>query len=152
MALIIATGSNLGDRIQNLNNVKNRLSEDFKLIAQSKIYTSGAVDYLEQPDFANQVLQFALPWQSPVKVMEQLLQIEKEFGRTRDVSRGPRIIDIDIIFWGIEFIHSPSLDVPHPRWDQRSFVVRPLMELPFFHLIEKCFTIPSSFEVEAFPI
>ena len=152
MALIIATGSNLGDRIQNLNNVKNRLSEDFKLIAQSKIYTSGAVDYLEQPDFANQVLQFALPWQSPVKVMEQLLQIEKEFGRTRDVSRGPRIIDIDIIFWGIEVIHSPSLDVPHPRWDQRSFVVRPLMELPFFHLIEKCFTIPSSFEVEAFPI
>lgn len=152
MALIIATGSNLGDRIQNLKNVKNRLSEDFKLIAQSKIYTSGAVDYLDQPDFANQVLQFALPWQSPSSVMEQLLQIEKEFGRTRDVSRGPRIIDIDIVFWGIEVIHSPSLDVPHPRWNQRSFVVRPLMELPFFHLIEKCFTIPSSFEVEAFPI
>lgn len=152
MALIIATGSNLGDRVQNLIKVKNRLSTEFNLVAESRIYSSGAVDYLDQPDFANQVLQFALPSQSPELVMNKLLEIENEFGRTRDISRGPRVIDIDIVFWGIEVFHSPSLDVPHPRWNQRSFVVRPLMELPFFHVIEKCFTIPTTFEVEAVPI
>jgi 2-amino-4-hydroxy-6-hydroxymethyldihydropteridine diphosphokinase len=152
MALIIATGSNMGDRFANLKEAKARLAEILTLTAESRIYISPAVDYISQPDFANQVLQFALPWDKPENVMHKLLQIEHGAGRTRDILRGPRVIDIDILFWGLEIVRTPSLTIPHPRWNQRSFVVRPLSELPFFHAVEKCFTIPTSFEIEATPI
>lgn len=151
MSLIIATGSNIGDRLVNLARAKDRLQRHWKLIAESRVYLSAPVDYVEQPDFANQVLQFALPWESPEEVMRQILVIESDLGRVRTVERGPRSVDIDIIFWGLDVIHSSSLNVPHPRWRERSFVVRPAMELPFFHAIQKCFTIPTTFEIEAYP-
>jgi len=152
MALIIATGSNLGDRIQQLEWAKNRLAAEWRLVAASRVYISAAVDYVEQPEFANQVLQFALPWETPENVMQKLLEIEKEAGRIRDVLRGPRTLDLDIVFWGLQNFQTPSLTVPHPRWRERSFIVRPLSELPFFHAVEKCFTIPRSFETEATPV
>ncbi len=152
MSLIIATGSNLGQRLENLTWAKERLAQEWKLIAVSRVYASSAVDYTDQPEFVNQVLQFALPWESPEAVMQKLLTIELEAGRVRDISRGPRILDIDIVFWGLETVRTPSLVVPHPRWRERSFVVRPLSELPFFHAVEKCFTIPTSFEIEASPL
>jgi 2-amino-4-hydroxy-6-hydroxymethyldihydropteridine diphosphokinase len=151
MSLIIATGSNLLEREAHLQWAQERLSQHFKLIAASKLYRSQAVDYEAQPEFLNQVLQFALPWQRPEEVMGILLNIEQDRGRVRQIARGPRILDLDILFWGTSFIHSTTVVAPHPRWNQRSFVVRPLSELPFWHLIEKCFTIPKSFDVEAFP-
>lgn len=152
MSLIIATGSNLGQRLENLAWAKERLAQEWKLIAASRVYASAAVDYTAQPEFVNQVLQFALPWEAPEAVMQKLLAIELEAGRVRDISRGPRTLDIDIVFWGLETVRTPSLVVPHPRWRERSFVVRPLSELPFFHAVEKCFTIPTSFEIEASPL
>ena len=152
MALILATGSNLGDRLENLSNARKALEKNWKLVAASRIYTSAAVDYLGQPDFANQVLQFALPWESPTDVIQKILELELTQGRTRNILRGPRTIDIDIIFWGLDTIRTPSLVTPHERWKERSFVVRPLSELPFFHAIEKCFTIPKAFTTEAFPL
>ena len=151
MSLIIATGSNLLEREEHLQWAQEALSQHFKLIAASKLYRSQAVDYEAQPEFLNQVLQFALPWQKPEEVMRILLNIEQDRGRVRQIDRGPRTLDLDILFWGTSFIHSTKLVTPHPRWNQRSFVVRPLSELPFWHLIEKCFTIPKSFDVEAFP-
>lgn len=152
MALIIATGSNLGDRLENLANARKALEKNWKLIAASRVYTSAAVDYVGQPEFANQVLQFALPWETPTDVMRKLLEIELTHGRERSILRGPRTLDIDIIFWGLEVIRTPSLVTPHERWRERSFVVRPLSELPFFHAIEKCFTIPKAFATEALPL
>ena len=152
MALIIATGSNLGDRLQHLAWAKERLAAEWRLVAASRVYQSAAVDYTNQPEFANQVLQFALPWETPENVMRKMLEIEKEAGRIRDVLRGPRTLDLDIIFWGLQHLKTPLLTVPHPRWLERSFIIRPLSELPFFHAVEKCFTIPRSFEVEATPV
>lgn len=153
MSLILATGSNLNDPLINLSVAKTHLTNHFELIRESKIYKSNPVDYFDQPDFYNQVLEFFLPVDlSPESVMQQLLQIESHMGRSRKILKGPRIIDIDIIFWGNLRLSTPSLSIPHPRWINRSFVVRPLMELPFFQSIEKCFTIPKEFEVEAFPI
>jgi 2-amino-4-hydroxy-6-hydroxymethyldihydropteridine diphosphokinase len=152
MSLIIATGSNQGDSLHFLNEAKKLLSQNFQFIAASRVYRSAAVDYTNQPDFFNQVLEFALPALSAEKVMTELLKIEQDLGRTRKISRGPRTIDIDIIFWGLENYNSEHLTVPHPRWAERSFVVRPLKELPFFQTIEKCFTIPKSFEIEATPV
>lgn len=153
MSLIIATGSNLGDSIQNLALARKLLSQHFSLIAASRIYQSAAVDYEAQPDFFNQVLEFVLPrHKTAEEVMSLLLEIEKEMGRTRLIPRGPRSIDIDIIFWGLETVNTDHLTVPHPRWQDRSFVVRPLAELPFFQTIQKCFTIPTSFNVDATPL
>jgi 2-amino-4-hydroxy-6-hydroxymethyldihydropteridine diphosphokinase len=152
MSLIIATGSNQGESLSFLKQAKDILAQNFHLIAESRIYQSKAVDYEAQPDFFNQVLEFALPALSAEDVMTQLLEIEKNMGRTRIISRGPRTIDIDIVFWGLEKYNSQHLIVPHPRWAERSFVVRPLQELPFFQTIEKCFTIPRSFDTEASPI
>ena len=142
----------MGDSLEHLQWAKDQLAQHWTLIAESRVYRSAAVDYTSQPDFLNQVLQFALPWQKPDTVMKILLEIEKERGRERHVLRGPRTIDIDIIFWGLESIKSEVLTAPHPRWDERSFVVRPLSELPFWHALEKCFTIPKSFSTEAYPL
>lgn len=152
MSLIIATGSNIGQSVETLKRAQKRLSEEFEFVAASRIYSSKAVEYENQPDFFNQVLEFRIPALTPVETMKKLLLIEKEFGRNRDIPKGPRTLDLDIIFWSMEQIHEPELTVPHPRWIERSFVVRPFQELPFFQTIEKCFTIPRNFTVEASPI
>ena len=153
MSLIIATGANLGDRKNNLDEAKKELQKFYKLIQESRIYRSQAVGYEDQPEFYNQVLEFEIPHnKSPEDVMTHLLEIEKGFGRTRDIHQGPRTIDIDMIFWGLTEINTPLLTLPHPRWAERSFVILPLQELPFFKTIEKCFIIPKSFTIEAFPI
>jgi 2-amino-4-hydroxy-6-hydroxymethyldihydropteridine diphosphokinase len=152
MSLIIAIGSNLDYPLENLKQAREVLSPKFSLIAESRIYRSAAVDYEAQPDFLNQVLEFNLPDLSPDEVMKWLLDTEKSLGRIRDISRGPRTIDMDIILWGLETHHTKLVEIPHPRWLERSFVIRPLQELPFFKTIEKCFTIPMSFKTEAFPI
>lgn len=152
MSLIIATGSNLADPIANLALARDHLSSQFTLIAESRIYKSAAVDYEAQPDFFNQVLEFEIPNMTPDEAMLWLLSEEKTMGRIRDVLRGPRTIDMDIILWGLETHHTKYVTIPHPRWLERSFVIRPLQDLPFFKTIEKCFTIPRSFKIEAYPV
>lgn len=152
MSLIIASGSNIGNSINILKEAKNLLDLEFGLIAESKVYVSPAVEYENQPDFFNQVLEFRIPAMKPADVMFKLLQIEKNFGRNRDIPKGPRTLDLDIIFWGTQRINEDALIIPHPRWSERSFVVKPLQELPFFQTIEKCFTIPKTFSVDASPI
>lgn len=153
MSLIIATGSNLGNSLLHLREAKTKLSERLDLIAESRVYRSPAVEYESQPDFLNQVLEFTLPASfSADEVMKWLLEIEKKMGRERDIPKGPRIIDLDIVFWGLQEIETHHVIIPHPRWHERSFVVRPLMELPFFQTIQKCFTIPTSFNVDATPL
>ena len=152
MSLIIATGSNLATPLENLALAKSLLCQRLNLVAESKIYKSAAVDYENQPDFFNQVLEFEIPEQTPDEIMRWLLETEKSLGRTRDIDKGPRIIDLDIIFWDLQTHHTMMVHIPHPRWVERSFVIRPLQELPFFKTIEKCFTIPTSFQVEAYPV
>ncbi|MBG60185.1 MAG: 2-amino-4-hydroxy-6-hydroxymethyldihydropteridine diphosphokinase [Halobacteriovoraceae bacterium] len=152
MSLIIATGSNIGDRFLNLDNAKSKISQTFDFIAESRIYSSPAVDYMDQPDFLNQVLEFKLPEISPEKVMLILLEYEKQLGRVRDIDKGPRLIDMDIIFWGEIKIQQENLKVPHPRWQDRAFVAKPLMELPFYKSLSKKLFVETDFDHEAFPV
>lgn len=152
MSLIIASGSNIGNSVATLKDAQDELSKQFTFKASSRIYVSAAVEYENQPDFYNQVLEFALPTISPDEVMAMLLEIEKKFGRHRDIPKGPRTLDLDIIFWGTTSFHTQTVTIPHPRWSERSFVVKPLQELPFFQTIQKCFTIPQTFTVEAAPL
>jgi len=152
MSLIVVTGSNLSDKISSLNKAKVELQKHFILIAESNIFESMAVDYTDQPDFYNQALEFEIPKLNKDEAMNLILSIEKKLGRVRNIDKGPRTIDIDIIFWGTESYKSTVLTLPHPSWAERSFVVRPMQQLPFFQTLEKCFKIPHSFIVEAKPI
>ena len=150
--LILATGSNCGDSLQLLLAAEQSLSQHFSLVAKSRIYTSKAVDYRDQPDFYNQVLQFSPPPLSPENIFGITSTIEQQYGRKRSIPRGPRTIDIDIIFLGTSPYRGPSITLPHPRALERSFVIRPLSELPYSEEIQKFYPFPDRFEVESFPL
>ena len=81
MSLFIATGSNIGDRKAHLDEAKILLNKKLLFVAESKIYESPAVDYLNQPDFYNQVLEYQLPEASPESIMKFLLETELLMGR-----------------------------------------------------------------------
>ena len=149
MALIIATGSNLGDKTANLENAKLKLSEYFNLQHISDIYQSAAVGKEDQPGFYNQVLQFELPDMKPEACLEILLEIEQSMGRVRAEKWGPRIIDLDIIFWGKEIVNTPNLTIPHPYWKERSFVVKPMLELPYCKDFKNQYNLNLNFEIDA---
>lgn len=152
MSLFIATGTNLGDRRHNLETAKTLLQKKFELIAVSRIYESSAVDYLDQPDFYNQVLEFKIPNLSPEEAMSFLLETEKAMGRQRAVAKGPRLIDLDILFWQHLVINTTHLQLPHPRLFERSFVVLPLSELPGFQELKKHFSFPQTFTNSSTPL
>jgi len=147
--MILASGSNLGNRLQHLQAAKSKLSEIFEFEVESQVYTSAAVDYTDQPDFLNQALQFSIPDIEAEEAMLKILEIEKSMGRERIISRGPRTIDIDMLFWGVDSINTPNLITPHPRWSERSFVVLPLLELPYAEQLKKTFDFPTNFAVDA---
>lgn len=153
MSLVIATGSNLDDPIQQLSMAKIKLSKHWPLLAESRIYQSSAVDYFDQPDFFNQVLEFSLPTKmNPDEVMKVLLEVENEMGRVRLVDKGPRVIDIDLLFWDLTSYKSNTVEVPHPRLWTRSFVIKPLSELPVFARLKTQFAFTENFSVDATPL
>ena len=128
--MILGLGANLGDRAAFLTKALAGLNRHFTWQAQSKTYFSAAVDYLDQPPFYNLVAQYALPAMPAAQALQICLSIENDLGRQRLIPKGPRNIDIDLLFWGTQQIEEPTLQVPHPRWWQRSFVFFPLQELP----------------------
>ena len=131
MSLVVALGSNLGDRQANLRQARESLLKHFQLIKFSSILESAPVDYFDQPYFLNQLGEFKIPNMTPEECLQILLAIELNQGRLRTVPKGPRIIDLDIIFWGHETFETKKLQVPHPRWKERTFITLPLQELPF---------------------
>ena len=80
------------------------------------------------PDFLNMVIvgRTAL---APHALLREMLAIEARLGRRRSVRNAPRVIDLDLIFYGARNIHTPDLIVPHPRWMERDFVIEPLREV-----------------------
>lgn len=153
MSLILATGSNLGSKLSNLTEAKELLSSKFDFIAESRVYVSAAVDYEAQPDFFNQVLEFKSPKDmSPTEVMKFILDLEYDVGRRRDIPKGPRVIDIDILFIDLIVSNAPFVLLPHPRLFERSFVVKPLMELPYFQILKNNYNFTLNFDNSAVPI
>jgi 2-amino-4-hydroxy-6-hydroxymethyldihydropteridine diphosphokinase len=82
----------------------------------------------EQPDFYNQVLKIETSYSAAI-LLEKLLDIEQRMGRVRIEKWGPRLIDIDILFYGDEVIDTPRLGIPHPGIPQRRFTLLPLAEI-----------------------
>lgn len=128
--LILATGSNIGDRLYYLETAKKKLSKTFKFIAQSKVYQSDPIEYLNQDFFYNQVLQFETTLVDAKEILLCCQKIEKEMKRLKTIDKGPRNIDIDIIFWGKRKITNDRVIIPHPSFHKRGFVVHPFNELP----------------------
>jgi len=127
----LALGANLGDRRANLAAAleRLRLGGKFRVSAVSDLYETRPVGYTNQPDFLNMALEgeTELP---PLELLERLQQIERLAGRDFSVPRNyPRPLDLDILFYGDQLVNDVVLQIPHPRLQERAFVLAPLGEL-----------------------
>ncbi|MEI6215859.1 MAG: 2-amino-4-hydroxy-6-hydroxymethyldihydropteridine diphosphokinase [Actinomycetes bacterium] len=128
MKVVIALGSNLGDRENYLNTAIQELSAAISITSVSSFYETDPVGGPDQPDYLNAVL-IAECTHEPVELMQLLLQIEARLGRVRDVPLGPRTLDLDLITAGDHLISTEELTLPHPRAHERAFVLRPWLEI-----------------------
>lgn len=152
MPVLIALGSNLEDREKNLKDAILELSKKLNIEQISQVYESAAVDYLNQPDFYNMVIQCETPNDMrPMDLMNFLLTSELKLGRRRDIPKGPRTIDLDLLFFDLEKCNNSLLELPHPRIFERSFVVLPLKELSYSKIISQFYELPNVFENSAQP-
>ena len=125
----LSLGSNLGDRVQNLQTAVDRLQgSDLQICRISSVYETAALEYLEQPDFLNCVVEVETSLM-PMRLLLRVATIERELGRKRNIAKGPRNIDIDILLHGRAVVQTERLQIPHPRMDSRRFVLAPLAEL-----------------------
>jgi 2-amino-4-hydroxy-6-hydroxymethyldihydropteridine diphosphokinase len=128
----IALGSNLdsewGDREENLREAIRRVGSLGMVKAVSGFYDTAPVGYLDQPRFLNgaMLLETGL---KPVELMRGLLDVERAMGRERLVAKGPRVIDLDLLFYGDLVMESAELTLPHPAMAERRFVLEPLAEI-----------------------
>jgi 2-amino-4-hydroxy-6-hydroxymethyldihydropteridine diphosphokinase len=127
--VFLSLGSNVGDREKNLRGAiaaLPKLGVQIKNI--SSIYETEPVDFLEQPWFLNCVVEgeTTVP---PAALLRKLRELEARMGSKKLVTRGPRLIDLDILVYGQHTIDSPELQVPHPRIRLRRFVLAPLAEI-----------------------
>jgi 2-amino-4-hydroxy-6-hydroxymethyldihydropteridine diphosphokinase len=127
--IYLSLGSNLGDRLENLARARDRLTAaDIRILRASSVYETAPRDLPGQPWFLNQVIE-AESSLLPRQLLSRLQKIERDMGRKRSVAKGPRSIDIDIVFFGESVISIPDLQIPHPRMMERRFVLEPLAEL-----------------------
>jgi 2-amino-4-hydroxy-6-hydroxymethyldihydropteridine diphosphokinase len=127
--IYLSLGSNLGDRAANLDRAIAALPEaGVRMLRRSSLYETEPVDFLAQPWFLNCVVE-AETSLMPRQLLHALQGIERAFGSSKLVARGPRIIDLDILFYGASVICTEEMEIPHPRMDQRRFVLVPLAEL-----------------------
>ena len=127
--IYLSIGSNLGDRAANLQQALKALPEvGVRVLRCSSFYETEPVDFLEQPWFLNCVVEAETSLE-PSRLLEELQGIERNMGSRKLVPRGPRIIDLDVLFYGADVIRSAGMEIPHPRLAQRRFVLVPLAEL-----------------------
>ncbi len=126
----LGLGSNLGDRLANLQRAVDRLGETLgvEVVRSSRVYETVPVGGPRQPDYLNAVVEVATEL-APVELLRACQRIERELGRLRAVRWGPRTVDVDVLTYGHEEVHQDDLEVPHPRMHERGFVLLPLLEL-----------------------
>ncbi|HTS43724.1 MAG TPA: 2-amino-4-hydroxy-6-hydroxymethyldihydropteridine diphosphokinase [Puia sp.] len=152
----LLTGGNEGNRLFNIKQALANI-ELFcgEIIQQSSIYETAPWGKKDQPAFLNQALQVQTSVDA-VTLMSSLLEIERKMGRIRKEKYGPRIIDIDMLFFNDEILDLPGLAIPHPEIQYRRFVLEPLNEIapllmhPVLHkniheLLKEC---PDTLEVK----
>jgi len=129
-AALIALGANLGKPVEAFSQALIRLSDEGLIpvivsgVWQSPAWPAGS----SAPDYRNAVVKVSTS-HAPESILNILLGIEAEFGRERTVRNAPRTLDLDLITYGQQLIHSPNLSVPHPRLQDRAFVLLPLSQV-----------------------
>ena len=141
----VGLGSNVGDRERMLWSAVHMLAfnPEVDVVAVSSFRETAPVGLLDQPDFLNGAVALRTELQ-PRALLDLLLAVELELGRTRDGPRfGPRTIDLDLLLYGDEIVDEPGLTVPHPRLHERRFALEPLAEL------DPALTVPEMGSVQA---
>jgi 2-amino-4-hydroxy-6-hydroxymethyldihydropteridine diphosphokinase len=121
-------GGNMGNRLQNLGRAVDLLGGPGTVRALSGLYETAAWGITDQPSFLNQAILLETDLEART-LLQAVLSIEKIMGRKREIKYGPRIIDIDILFYNRDIIHEPGLVVPHPEIQNRRFALAPLHEI-----------------------
>ena len=124
----LALGSNLGDRLANLQAAIAALHPEARVLQISPVYETPPWGYTDQPAFLNQVVQ-AETTLTPAGLLKKLKHIEARLGRRATFRNGPRLIDLDILFYDDLVLDNPGLAIPHPRLAERAFVLVPLADL-----------------------
>ena len=125
----IAIGSNLGDRQAHLDWAFGRLRTHLADFRASTIIETDPVDV---PDLQNPYLNAAITGHTnlePAALLDLLFALERERGRTRPAPRAARTLDLDLILYGDRVVQSPGVEIPHPRFRERRFVLEPLAEI-----------------------
>lgn len=147
--IFLLLGTNIGDRNKNLDTALHAIGEHAGNVKKrSAVYQTEAWGKKDQPAFFNQVVEIETLLDPP-GLLNELLSIEKKMGRQRKEKWGERVIDIDILFFGVEIIEHDDLIIPHPQLANRRFTLVPLNELipDFIHprlqkkiseLLEEC--------------
>jgi 2-amino-4-hydroxy-6-hydroxymethyldihydropteridine diphosphokinase len=127
----ISVGSNMGDKLARCRQGIAQVAAlpGTRLTAQSPFYRTAPVDYLDQDWFVNGAIKVATDL-TPRKLLAALMSIQRQAGRTTDKVRfGPRLLDLDIIFYDDLVSDRPELILPHPRMHKRRFVLKPLCDI-----------------------
>lgn len=126
----LSLGSNLGDSVKMLDRAIEMLKDipEISHLRESKYIQTMPWGKTDQPNFVNAAVELIYQG-SPFKLLHQCQKIETELGRKRIVKWGPRLIDIDIIFFDDLTINTQELKIPHPYYRERDFVMEPILEL-----------------------
>ncbi len=127
--VFLSIGSNIGDRMTNLRQALGLIEKNIgKVAKKSHIYETQPWGEPNQDAFLNQVVMINTSLE-PREMLEKITRIEREMGRERKEKWGPRIIDVDILFYGKRIIRDKGLEIPHPELHKRGFVLVPMMEI-----------------------
>ena len=125
----LGLGSNVGDREAILKSALDKLqSPKLRMLRVSNLYETEPIGLREQAWFLNLAAEFECDL-FPRQLLQRCLRVERELGRKRSVVNGPRTLDIDILLFGSSMIKTADLELPHPRFRERRFVLAPLAEL-----------------------
>ena len=124
----LALGSNMGNRLANLKAAITNLTPQMSVKKKSSVYETPPWGFTDQNAFLNQVVM-AETYLNPEALLAHLKRLEVALGRVPSFENGPRLIDIDILFFDDVVMDKPSLVIPHPRLQERAFVLVPLADL-----------------------
>ena len=127
-SIYLSLGSNIGDKAYNLKTALSKLSQILEIKKISSIYETEPLLHQDQDNFLNIITEVSYS-QKAENLLTNIKDIEKKMGREATFRFGPRIIDIDIIFFNCQEINEDNLTIPHKEWKNRLFVIAPLYEI-----------------------
>lgn len=139
----ISIGANEGSPLENIKKALEEIRslKKTELLRVAPLYLTEPVGYEDQEWFHNTVAEIDTELK-PIELLRELQRIENSLGRVRTIRWGPRPLDLDIIMYGNERVNEPDLQVPHPRFEERAFVLAPLKDL------QPDLILPSGIQIE----